>query len=100
MTTEEMKARLLPFDDIEAKKMIRASRTEEPRLMVSAAVRARVATAIVLIHHQARYFEGMAILSGLAGWKPRILENEYDSPEEQMNTRQQFNAWVKKMGQG
>jgi hypothetical protein len=42
----------------------------------------------------------MAILSGLAGWKPRILENEYDSPEEQMNTRQQFNAWVKKMGQG
>lgn len=87
---------LVHFDDVIAREMIRASRSDKSRrLSVSAGVRDRISRAINLIHHQARYFEGMSILCGLAGLHPRILENGFDSPEEQIRTRQQFNAWAK-----
>lgn len=89
--------RLLPFNGKEAEKVVKASRAQKSRLLVSDAVRQRIARAVVLIHHEARYFEGMAILAGMAGWRPRILENEYDNAEEQLRTRNEFNKWVKQM---
>ena len=82
--------------DVEANKVVRASRVKG-RINVSWAIRQRISRAIVLIHHQARYFEGMAILSALCGWKPRILENEFDPPDVQAQTRKQFNDWVRKL---
>lgn len=92
------KPKLLPFDDNEAQKVIRASRSDKSRrLLISKAVQERITRAIVLIHNDARYFEGMAILAGMAGFKPRVLENEFDDFEEQLLTRKKFNEWVKKM---
>jgi len=84
------------FEEEEVKKVVRKSRVKG-RINVSWAVRQRIVRAIVLIHHQARYFEGMAILCALAGWKPRILENEFDPPEERVRVKEQFNRWVKSL---
>ena len=94
--------KLVPFEDDEiARKLIRVSRSDKSRkLSVSASVRQRILHAVVLIHNQARYYEGMSILCAMAGMRPRILENGYDSPEEQIRTRKHFNDWIKSLTKG
>jgi hypothetical protein len=83
------------LEEEEVKTLVKNSSKVKNRINVSWAVRQRIVRAIVLIHHQARYFEGMAILCALAGWKPRILENEFDPPEERIRVKEQFNKWVR-----
>ena len=85
------------FEEEELKTFVKNSTKVKSRITVPWAVSQRICRAIVLIHHQSRYFEGMAILCALAGWKPRILENEFDPPEEMARTRKQFNQWVKSL---
>ena len=84
------------LDEAEAAKAVKASRVKN-RIDVPWAVSQRIVRAIVLIHHKACYFEGMAILASLCGWKPRILENEYDPPEERRLVRERFNDWARRM---
>lgn len=84
-------------EEIELKTLVKNSSRVKNRIKVPWAVQQRICRAIVLIHHKARYFEGMAILCALAGWKPRILENEFDSPQERKRVRESFNQWVRRL---
>lgn len=88
------------LEEEELKTLVKNSARVKNRIAVPWAVSQRICRAIVLIHHQARYFEGMAILCSLAGWKPRALENEFDPPEERARTRASFNAWIKSLTRG
>jgi hypothetical protein len=85
------------LEEEEIKTLVKNSSKVKNRIKVPWAVRQRIVRAIVLIHHQARYFEGMAILCSLAGWKPRILENEFNSLKERKRVRESFNQWVKSL---
>jgi len=88
------------LEEEEIATLVKNSSRVKDRITVPWAVSQRICRAIVLIHHQSRYFEGMAILSSLCGWKPRILENEYDSAEERLRTRKSFNKWVASLTKG
>lgn len=88
--------KLVPFGK-GLKDFIENSKKVKGKVIVPHAVQTKICRAIVLIHHQARYFEGMAILCALAGWKPRCLENEFDPPLTQLKTREQFNKWVREL---
>lgn len=88
------------LEEEELKTLVKNSSRVKNRITVPWAVSQRICRAIVLIHNQARYFEGMAILCSLAGWRPRILENEFDPPEERARTRASFNAWIKSLTKG
>lgn len=60
-------------------------------------VHCKICRAIVLIHHCARYFEGMQILCELIGWNKNSLLNEFDSIAERKKTRESFNYWVREL---
>jgi len=83
------------LEEKEVEKVVKASTRVKGKISVPWSVHQRIVRAIVLIHHQARYFEGMSILCSLAGFKPRCLENEFDSLLERKKVRDQFNQWVK-----
>lgn len=91
--TREIEAEFA-IEEAEVKAMVKNA-TKKSRIDVPYPVRTRISRAIVLIHNCARYYEGMAILCALCGWKPRILENEFDPPEERQRTKNQMNAWIK-----
>jgi hypothetical protein len=82
------------IEEAEVKEMVKNA-TKKSRINVPYHVRTRICRAIVLIHNCARYYEGMAILCALCGWKPRALENEFDPPEERKRTKDNMNAWVR-----
>jgi hypothetical protein len=88
------------LEEKELNTLVKNSSKVKNRINVPWAVQQRICRAIVLIHHQARYFEGMAILCALCGWKPRILENEFDSPQERKRVRESFNQWVRQLVKG
>jgi hypothetical protein len=96
LTLDAETGRLVPFGE-DLRTLVKNSKRVKNRISIPWAAQQRICRAIVLIHNQARYFEGMAILCGLAGWKPRCLENEFDPPEEQLKTRAQFNKWVREL---
>jgi hypothetical protein len=87
------------IEEKEVKSLVKEA-SRKDRVTVPYAVRSRISRAIVLIHNMARYYEGMAILCSLAGWKPRCLENEFDPPEERMRVRKQMNAWIRSITSG
>jgi hypothetical protein len=98
MLEEDVTAgKLVPFQEDGLKDFIKNSAKVKSKVDVPYAVRTKICRAIVLIHNESRYFEGMAILCALAGWKPRVLENEFDPAEEQLKTRRQFNKWVREL---
>jgi len=86
--------RLFDVETKELKTLVKNSAKVKGRIGVPWSVQQRICRAVVLIHHCGRYFEGMAILCSLAGWKPRCLENEFDTIEERQRTRASFNHWV------
>lgn len=90
-------AREFEIEEQELKTFVKNSSSVKNRITVPWAVHQRICRAIVLIHNQCRYFEGMAILCALCGWRPRILENEFDSPKERARTKKSFNDWIKSL---